>query len=199
MPPINTNNQKVKNSINKKTDLKEQLLWITLYEEGMFVLPLRHIKFIYKNKEGKIIKWNYAVSECIKYGCRTTLDTKSYYIYGPSSQMTKINTLKRNTCSDQLFKTMPDIEFGFYDINVNRNKKITSRVLTLTLEPEDYMINTNELGIDGDDTEMNCIPGFGTTGTQFGWNLGIMFMKKFLIAYDFEEERMGFVRINDEL
>ena len=146
--PININNQKVKNSINQKTELKEQLLWITLYEEGMFVLPLRHIKFIYKNKEGKIIKWNYAVSECIKYGCRTTLDTKSYYIYGPSSQMTKINTLKRNIAYDPLIsiyhagenelKELPKILFvaAGKDILFDQGKAFCKKVTGLGVKVE---------------------------------------------------------------
>ena len=178
--------------------LKEQPLWINLYEEGMFVLPLRHIKLLYKDKNGNIQKSLYAVSNCIDYGCRSTLDTKSYFIYGPESQMSKLLSLKRHNCYGDDLNSLPDIEFAFYDINVNRNRKISSRVLTLTLEPKDYMISINEGGID-DEREMNCVPGFGTTGTQFGWNFGIMFMKKFLIAYDFEEERIGFVRISEDL
>ena len=93
----------------------------------MFVLPLRHIKLLYKDKNGNILKSLYAVSNCIEYGCRATLDMKSYFIYGPEAQMSKILKLKRHNCYGDEFTSLPDIEFAFYDINVNRNKKTSSR------------------------------------------------------------------------
>jgi hypothetical protein len=65
----------------------------------------------------------------------------------------------------------------------------------LTLTPEDYMINLSENSID-DGIKDNCVPGFNDHGTQYGWNLGILFLKKFLIIYDFKNEKLGFVRSN---
>ena len=65
----------------------EKIEWINLIEEGHLVLPLRHIRLIYRNKNGGVTHWEFAMSLCIYHGCRATLDTKSYYIYGPGNEL----------------------------------------------------------------------------------------------------------------
>ena len=71
--------------------------------------------------------------------------------------------------------------------------------MDLTLEPKDYMISPVYSEIDdGTPKGADCIPGFGDHGTQFGWNLGILFLKKFVLIYDFKNDKLGFVRNNNE-
>ena len=95
---------------------------------------------------------------------------------------------------------MPDLEFSFYDINLNKSEKLSDNTVNLTLEPADYMITINQNTIDLEDgKEKNCVPGIGDTGNQFGWNLGIMFLRRFMMIYDFKNEKIGFVRTNNDL
>ena len=107
--------------------------------------------------------------------------------------------LNTPVCSNNHYKNLPDIEFSFYDINVDHTKKLSGLTVDVTLEPEDYMISRTSTGIDDGKTNGNdCIPGFGSHGTHYGWNLGIMFMKKVMMVYDFKRDRMGFVRANND-
>lgn len=177
----------------------EKIEFINLPEKGKLVLALRHIRLLYRDQENNIVRSEYAVSECIHNGCRATLDTKSYYIYGPSSQLQAINTISASECSENTFQDLPDIEFSFYDVKINQQNKSSNRTVEVTLEPSDYMINIHENSIDdGSSGDLSCRPGIADHGTQYGWNLGIMFMKKLVILYEFEEDRLGFVRSNNE-
>jgi hypothetical protein len=94
-------------------------------------------------------------------------------------------------------QAMPDLEFSFYDMNLNST--YSSLTFELTLEPEDYMVNVNDNEIDPPEQEFKagCIGGFVDHGTQYGWNFGIMLLKKFVMVYDFQEDMIGFVRSND--
>jgi hypothetical protein len=78
----------------------------------------------------------------------------------------------------------PDIEFGFFDVDHN-GTVWSSKVVTMTLNPWDYMVV---------DKEYACEPGFGDHGTNYGWNLGVMFLKRFIMVYDFQNSKVGFVR-----
>lgn len=60
------------------------------------------------------------------------------------------------------------------------------------------MISLNENSIDDGSQKDNCVPGFGDHGTEYGWNLGILFLKKFVLMYDFKNDRLGFVRSNND-
>jgi hypothetical protein len=96
---------------------------------------------------------------------------------------------------------LPDIEFGFVDVNVNRNKKLSNRIVRLILEPKDYMIdNSNNNIIDNNynNPTEGCVPGLIATDSNFEWNFGVLFLSKFLISYDIEKERIGFVRISED-
>ncbi len=79
-----------------KDDLKtekytERIEWLNLIEKGKLVLPLRHVRLIYRDEQNQITRWEFALTHCVWNGCRATLDTKSYYIYGPSSQLNVIS------------------------------------------------------------------------------------------------------------
>jgi hypothetical protein len=65
----------------------ERIEWINLIEKGKLVLPLRHIRLIYRDANNNITHWEFALTHCIHHGCRATLDTKSYFIYGPDNQL----------------------------------------------------------------------------------------------------------------
>jgi hypothetical protein len=65
----------------------ESIGWINLLENGKLVVPLRHIRLIWRDTSNKEIRSEFAVTHCIHHGCRATLDTKSYYIYGPKTQL----------------------------------------------------------------------------------------------------------------
>jgi hypothetical protein len=108
--------------------------------------------------------------------------------------------LKTPDCSIRYFDQLPDIEFSFYDINIDNINNLSGLTVDLTLEPQDYMINSTENSIDdGSGKGLDCIPGFGDHGTQYGWNLGILFMKKFVLIYDFRNDKIGFVRANNDV
>jgi hypothetical protein len=65
----------------------EHIEWLDLIENGKLVLPLRHIRLVYRDKLNKEIKSEFALTHCIHHGCRATLDTKAFYIYGPENQL----------------------------------------------------------------------------------------------------------------
>jgi len=101
--------------------------------------------------------------------------------------------LRSIDCSDNSIQPLPDLEFSFYDIKDYQDK--TSRnTLDLTIEPSDYM-TTSDVDKEGN----TCVPGFIDHGTQFGWSFGIMFLRKWLIVYDFYNEKLGFVRSNNDI
>lgn len=171
--------------------IKEQMIWLNLAEKGKFILPLRHIRFLYKDENNKIIRNELAVEHCIEYGCVSIFDTKNYYIYGPKVQMNRILSLKAPSCTTEDLSNLPDMEFAFYNFN-DKTRGYSESLILLTLEPKDYMINDYERN-DGN----ICVPGFGDTGTNYGWSFGIMFIRKFVMVYDFQRERLGFVRATE--
>lgn len=65
----------------------ERIEWINLIEKGKLVLPLRHIMLIYRDKNNEITKREWALTHCVHHGCRATIDTKAYFIYGPEFQL----------------------------------------------------------------------------------------------------------------
>jgi hypothetical protein len=78
---------------------------------------------------------------------------------------------------------------------MNLKRPFSSLTVDVTLEPEDYMVRNNS----EDDSAHGCIPGFGDHGMQYGWNLGIIFLKKVTMIYDFEREKLGFVRAKTDV
>lgn len=187
-------------NINK---IKEQIIWINLYEEGLFTIPLYSVTLLYRDLLGKVVKRELIIDNCMQYGCKAMLNTKSFFIYGPYDDVSKFNKLKRKYCDVKQFNMLPDIEFGFVDVNVNRNKKLSNRIVKLILEPKDYMIDNNNNDDNNNDeyintTEEGCVPGFIATDSNFEWNFGVLFLSKFLISYDIEKERIGFVRISED-
>lgn len=190
------NKTKTKLNIN---EIKEQIIWLNLYEEGLFVIPLYSVTLLYRDFKGKVVKRELIIDNCLHYGCKASLDTKMFFIYGPVRDVVKFDKLKRKYCGVEEFNMLPDIEFGFVDVNVNRNKKLSNRIVKLILEPKDYMVDNNEENVDGyvRDKE-GCVPGFIATESDFDWNFGVLFLSKFLIAYDIEKERIGFVRISQD-
>ena len=186
-------------NINK---IKEQIVWISLYEEGLFTIPLYSITLVHRNSHGKTVKRELIVDNCLQYGCKATLDTKAFFIYGPYDDIIKFSRLNKKYCGISQFNELPDIEFGFVDVNVNRNKKLSNRIVKLILEPKDYMVDNNNNGENFNDEYLNekegCVPGFIATESDFGWNFGVLFLSKFLISYDIEKDRLGFVRISEE-
>jgi hypothetical protein len=72
---------------NKQPDKTEYMEWLNLIEPGKLVLALRHIRFIFRDEENNRTREEFAFTHCIDHGCRTTLDTKTYFMYGPESQL----------------------------------------------------------------------------------------------------------------
>ncbi len=102
-------------------------------------------------------------------------------------------------CSLAYYDALPDIEFSFYDINMRDGKNAFSNLtVDLTLIPQDYMINKNSNSISDDESKDNCVPGFGNNGLDMDWQIGIMLLRKFVMIYDFKNDRVGFVRTTDE-
>lgn len=73
--------------VDKSSGEKETIQWAKLVENGKLLLPLKHIKLIYRDSVNKAIKEEYTVTHCRKTGCISLIDTKSYYIYAPAKQL----------------------------------------------------------------------------------------------------------------
>ena len=58
-----------------------------MVESGSFILPLRHIMLIHRDKYNKVINTEILFDNCYKNGCRAEIDTKTYFTYGPSTQI----------------------------------------------------------------------------------------------------------------
>jgi hypothetical protein len=71
----------------KTENALESIEWMHMIERGKMTLPLRHIKLIYRNEKNEIVNEIFALTHCIINGCRAVLDTKTYYFYGPASQL----------------------------------------------------------------------------------------------------------------
>jgi hypothetical protein len=73
--------------VDKRSGQKETIQWAKLYENGKLLLPLKQVKLIYRDSVNKAIREEYTVTHCRRTGCISTIDTKSYYIYGPAKQL----------------------------------------------------------------------------------------------------------------
>lgn len=62
---------------------------------------------------------------------------------------------------------------------------LTNSSVELILRPEDYFEK---------DGEENCSPGVLDHKEDQGWSFGIMFLKRFLVLYNFKENQLGFAR-----
>lgn len=73
--------------ISENAKKLEELVWISLPEEGKLLLPLKYIKLIYYDNDNNIINESILFEHCAYHGCMTVIDTKAYYTYGPRSQI----------------------------------------------------------------------------------------------------------------
>ena len=79
--------------VDKTSYQKEDIQWIKLIEDGKFLLPLKHIRLIYRDTYNRPIREEFILTHCRKYGCMSTIDTKSFYSYAPKKQL-KVIILK---------------------------------------------------------------------------------------------------------
>ena len=165
------------------TGRKETIYWIKLFDQGKLMLALKHIKKKYY-KDNHLVKEEYALKDCKDTGCRAMIDTKSYFIYGPKSQIGELTSIKASNCND--LSDLPELEFSFFDVNPANS--ISSSSIELILRPEEYMLNNHSY------EEGSCRVGITDHHTDYGWNFGIMFLKKFMVIYDFKDSFIGFVR-----
>jgi hypothetical protein len=73
--------------VDEISNIREEVFWLKLNEDGKFFLPLKDIKLIYYNEDGNPTREEYILTDCRKTGCMTTIDTKSYYTYAPKKQI----------------------------------------------------------------------------------------------------------------
>lgn len=165
---------------------KEKIVWINLFEKGKLMLALKSVKLKYYQNNA-IIKEELVVKDCLETGCRALLDTKSYFIYGPADQISLLKKIQTPNCND--YDNLPDIEFSFFD--VNSNTSLSKSTMDLTLFPEDYLVHEDE-----EDNNI-CVAGIKDHKTDYGWNFGIILLKKFMIFYDFKNDLIGFSRVED--
>jgi hypothetical protein len=97
-------------------------------------------------------------------------------------------------CSEENYLSLPDMQFSFYDVDSDFIMKKSRATLDLTIEPKDYMVTT-----DKDKQGNSCVPGFMDHGTEYGWTFGIGFLKTFIMVYDIYNEKVGFVRSNNDI
>ena len=170
---------------SSSNDQKEDIIWFSLPISGRLTLSLNNIRLIYL-KNGLITKSVKVANNCSKFSCKAHLDTKSYYISGPSYQTEFIKDLVlQDYCVNNVLEELPYIEFSFF--NHMTDKNFSTSTVEVVLEPKHYMI----------DTENKCMSGIITHKSDYAWSLGILFMKNFLIAYDFTQDKVGLVRIKD--
>lgn len=174
-------NYHIRNTVEGK---KETIYWIRLFDKSKIMLALKHVNLKFYNKDN-LIKEEIAVTDCLDTGCRVLLDTKSYFMYGPKSHISKLKKLS-SACND--LDNMPDMEFSFFD--VEQSSKTSFSTVELTLFPSEYFVSNND--------DENCVPGILDHETDYGWNLGILFMRQFMVLYDFKSGYLGFVRVKKE-
>lgn len=167
-----------------KEGKKETVYWINLMDSNKLTLALRYIKMKYV-ADGNILSEKMAVPHCMKTGCRALIDTKAYFIYGPANHLDFLKDIKSIGCKN--LKALPHLEFSFFDIDPITEKSTSSIELTLT--PDEYMF-----GI----TEEDCTPGILDHQTDYGWNLGIIFLRRFMVMYNFKVGQLGFVRVRKD-
>lgn len=164
-----------------KEGKKESIYWINLADYDKLVLGLNYIKMLYYKNEN-LVKEEYLFEDCLQLGCRAFIDTKSYYIYGPKYQMLKLENFSKYNCDD--LSNLPYLEISFFDIDAETST--SDSTLELTLSPEEWMVNDSE--------DSKCSPGIQDHKLDSGWSFGILFMKRFLIMYNFNKSQIGFVR-----
>ncbi len=119
------------------------------------------------------------------YGCKSIVDTGTYLIYGPASQLqTLLADMTIHKCEEK--DSLPNLGFTFK--GVVRDGKETAFELILT--PNDYVL---EFEVDG---RNECVIGIGSDPEESGWTIGQVFLKAYYTVFDRDSESIGFVKSN---
>lgn len=118
-------------------------------------------------------------------GCKTIVDTGTYLIYGPASQLSRfLVDMKIEKCSEK--SSLPNIGFVFNGFA----KGGKSESFELILTPEEYIL---EFEVDG---VTDCVVGLGSDTEDSGWTLGQVFLKAYYTVFDRDNQAVGFAKSN---
>eukprot|EP00742_Colponemidia_sp_Colp-10_P000450 GILJ01000491.1.p1 GENE.GILJ01000491.1~~GILJ01000491.1.p1 ORF type:complete len:437 (+),score=60.40 GILJ01000491.1:76-1386(+) len=176
-----------------KRSPEEDFVWSPISEKNYWTVTLLDVKKIYPNNNNNFLNGGEAVpvpkqdgQPLCPTGCKTIVDTGTYLIYGPRSDVQGyLGDVQIHSCDEK--RNLPNLAFeltGLPDANGN------PQVIELTLTPDDYVL---QFTINGQE---DCVIGIGADNDDSGWTLGQVFLRAFYTVFDRDSERIGFVRAN---
>jgi hypothetical protein len=126
---------------------------------------------------------------CGKYGCRAIVDTGTYLIYTSKFFGTPSAWSDFDHCIDT--ELLPNITFHFRTDGPNqRIKTQSSKIVSLTLEPREYILK-----FSNSKSKEDCVVGISPDKDSV-FTLGQVFLRAYYTLFDRDENRVGFSKIH---
>lgn len=150
-----------------------QFKFVPVTERTYWTITIKDVRVKHPNKPEQ-------KGFCGASGCKSIVDTGTYLIYGPETQVNKMGLASLLTsCTSHM--EMPTFTFDFH---VNSGDEAVS----LELQPADYILKFN---VDGRD---DCVVGISPDKDTI-WTLGQVFLRSFYTVFDRDVNRIGFARL----
>jgi len=159
--------------IGSKNQCVDKFKFVPVTEKTYWTIKIKDVRVKYPGKPE-------SSGNCPKEGCKAIVDTGTYLIYGPESQVSNMLTHQLQSCSHH--GAMPTFTFDFH---VNNGDEPVS----LKLNPIDYILKFNINHRD------ECVVGISPDKDTI-WTLGQVFLRTFYTVFDRDEDRIGFAHLH---
>jgi hypothetical protein len=145
--------------------------FVPVTEQTYWTITIRDVRVKYPGQQERS-------GFCPEGGCKAIVDTGTYLVYGPSSQVAAMMDRSLNGCD---LAGLPDLHFDFH-------VRAGEPPQTVTLKPIDYVLKFRNDGRD------ECVMGVSPDADTI-WTLGQVFLRSFYTVFDRDENRIGFARL----
>jgi len=159
--------------VGSKTQCVDRFKFVPVTEKTYWTISIKDVRVKYPNKPE-------SSGNCPKEGCKAIVDTGTYLIYGPESQVSNMLTHQLQSCTHH--GAMPTFTFDFH---VNTGDEPVS----LALKPIDYILKFNINHRD------ECVVGISPDKDVI-WTLGQVFLRTFYTVFDRDEDRIVFAHLS---
>jgi Eukaryotic aspartyl protease len=154
-----------------KKNCIDKFSFVPVTEKTYWTINIKDVSIKYPHKPAQS-------GFCPTGGCKAIVDTGTYLIYGPESQVTSMVSSQLRGCGAH--KNMPSFTFTFVTDE--------GQDVDLTLNPIDYILKFDI------QSRKECVVGISPDKDTL-WTLGQVFLRSFYTVFDRDQNRIGFARI----